>query len=160
MKKMMKNLAFLIYVLQSIFSEILCLDSHDLCEKLQRNTPGWVGVFWTRNELSSPKSCNQISCLATEESWGGEERNIYFWLIITRIHDTFFDTYATLALLGTEVSRLIPKSVTDVENSLTCHIFDTLHSCLELILKTEINIFLMGLVKTNHYEKGKKNGLY
>ena len=44
-EKKMKNLAFLIYVLQSIFSEILCLDSHDLCEKLQRNTPGWVGVF-------------------------------------------------------------------------------------------------------------------
>ena len=39
-EKKMKNLAFLIYVLQSIFSEILCLDSHDLCEKLQRNTPG------------------------------------------------------------------------------------------------------------------------
>jgi hypothetical protein len=40
-----EEFSFLIYVLQSIFSEILCLDSHDLCEKLQRNTPGWVGVF-------------------------------------------------------------------------------------------------------------------
>ena len=77
--KKMKNLVFLIYVLQSIFSEILCLDSHDLCEKLQRNTPGWVGVFWTRNELSSPKSCNQISCLATELRAEVVKKEIYIF---------------------------------------------------------------------------------
>ena len=33
-----EEISFLIYILESIFSEILCLDSHDLCEKL---TGGW-----------------------------------------------------------------------------------------------------------------------